>query len=100
MNGYELLAQSYEAILQREPDMETESKEDLKRKIANFRFVAEKTEEDINDLFATGAFNDICKGYVKKAMGNCGLEEETCAAVMEELRHLLDTMTAQDAREC
>lgn len=51
-------------------------------------------------LFATGVFNDICKGYVKKAMGNCGLEEEICAAVMEELRHLLDTITAQDAREC
>lgn len=33
-------------------------------------------------------------------MEDCGLEKETCAAVMEELRHLLDTMTAQDAREC
>lgn len=51
-------------------------------------------------LFATGVFNDICKVYVKKAMENCGLEEEICAAVMEELRHLFDTMTAQDAGEC
>lgn len=37
MNGYELLAQSYEAILQREPDMEPESREDIPWKIAAWR---------------------------------------------------------------
>lgn len=99
MNGYEMLAQSYEKLLEKKPEMDPAEKENFNRTIKSLRLVADKAEEDINELFGTGAFNDICKGYFRKAMVNCQLDDKTIAAVMDEFKWLLDTMPAQDARK-
>lgn len=99
MNGYEMLAQSYEKLLEKQPEMDPTEKENINRTVKSLRLIADKTEEDIDEIFGTGAFNDICKGYFRKAMVNCKLDEETVAAVMDEFKWLLDTMSAQDARK-
>lgn len=100
MNGYEIIAQSYEKLLERKPEMDPAEKENINRTIKSLRLIADKTEDEINELFGTGAFNEICKGYFRKAMTNCKLDDKTIAAVMDELKWLLDTMPVQDARKC
>ena len=96
MDGYELSARSYEALLLQ--DDKEYDQEDIKRQIAALRTVSGKSEADINDIFNTGAFNDICKGYLKKALQNCDISEKKIDEVTAELKWLFDTMSAEQAR--
>lgn len=97
MNGYETLAQEYEEYLK--TGIPEETKEDLRRKISALRTVAGKDEKETAALFDTGAFNQICMGYLKKALDNCGIREEQKAGIMSELHWLFDTMSAAEAQK-
>ncbi len=98
MDGYELQAASYEQYLETHP-VEPEVKEDLERKIKVLRLFIGTTEQERDEMFNSGAFNDICKGYFKKAMKNCDIPDATIATVLDEFKWLLDTMNATDARK-
>lgn len=96
MDGFELSARSYEALLLQ--DDKEYDKEDIKRQIAALRTVSGKSEADINAIFDTGAFNDICKGYLKKTLQNCDISEKKIDELAAELKWLFDTMSAEQAR--
>lgn len=97
MDGYEFTAKSYEEVLAKK-SLEPAMREHLNQQIAALRVVAGKTNEEIDAIFNTGAFNEICEGYLKKALGNYGLDQETIAGVLHEFKFLLDTITASEAR--
>lgn len=98
MDGYELQAASYEQYLNTHP-VEPEIKEELERKIKALRLFIGTTESERDEMFNSGAFNDICRGYFKKAMKNCNIPDKTISAVLEEFKWLLDTISATDARK-
>ena len=60
------------------------------------RMLNHKTDSEICAIFSTGAFNDILKGYCKKAIENCELDKKQIDAVMDELKWLLDTCNAKE----
>ena len=44
----------------------------------------------------SGAFNDVLKAYCRKAMQNCNVDSETISNVMNEVKWLLDTVSANE----
>lgn len=58
-----------------------------------------KTEEQINNMFNTGQFNDIMRGYIAMTMHNLDYKDEQIDEVMDELRYMLDMHTAGEARK-
>ena len=92
MNGYELTAESYKHLMEQGKI----DKEWGLKNIKIFEMVGKLTEEEICLLFDTGAFNEIVKGYVSRALDEAKVGEENHAKVMEELRWLFDTTGAED----
>lgn len=93
MANYDLMIQSYEDILAKKPDMC--DAETVKLSLDALKTLNNKTDDEICAIFNTGAFNDILKGYCKKAMENCKLDKEQIDAVMAEIKWLLDTCNAR-----
>lgn len=96
MDGYEMIVESLEVVLQRENIGESD-KDNIRKQISSLKTVSGKTEVEIDLIFNTGAFNQIIKGYFLTAMKNC--EVKKYAEVMDELNWLLDTMGASEARK-
>lgn len=92
MNGYQLQADSYRVYLEQHPN--EENKESMERTIKVNGFLATCTKEEIEELYNTGAFNEITKAYAKKAMANLGFKEKEVEAVQDEIRWLHDTVGA------
>ena len=102
MNGYQMTADSYRTLLEREKDIDRAS---IESKIKALDFLATSTEEERLELFNSSAFNYVVKGYVKMAMDNVELEDgskiedETKRAIVRELNYLFDTVTADQAED-
>ncbi|MDF2950561.1 MAG: hypothetical protein K0S18_144 [Anaerocolumna sp.] len=96
MNGYELTAQSYEALMKR--DNSNISKDDCESKIKVYRTLASLSESEIIEIFNSGAFNDVLKGYCKMALKNCGIKDNQISYVMDEIKWLLDTIPAAQVK--
>ena len=95
MNGFEMIAEQYKELLKQEKiDEQTANKE-----IRIYDFLAECEKDDFYRLFNSGAFNDIVKAYVHKALEGAGVDNETTSKVMEELRWLFDTKQAREICE-
>lgn len=94
MNGYKLLADSYKQILDKTDD--EQKKANIEKSIKALETMADKTDDEIMEIFNTGAFNDILRAYCKKALINCNINRETTTAVMSELDWLLDTANCKD----
>lgn len=97
MNGFEMLTQSYEKVL--EQNNPKYDQENIKGQIASLRSMAWKSEEEINGMFETGVFNEICTGYIYAALQNCNIDAEKASEVVNELKWLFDTIVASQARE-
>ena len=72
MNGYQMTADSYRTLLEREKDIDRAS---IESKIKALDFLATATEEERLELFNSSAFNDLVKGYFKMAFDNLKLED-------------------------
>ena len=94
MANYDILIKSYENVLEKKSD--NGDVEAIKLSINAMKTLNDKTDDEIYALFSTGAFNDILKGYCKKALENCKLEKKQIDAVMDELKWLLDTRGAKE----
>lgn len=94
MANYDILIKSYEDIWEKKP--EQCDKEAMKLSINAMKTLNNKTEDEICAIFSTGAFNDILKGYCKKALENCEVGKKQIDAVMDELKWLLDTRSVKD----
>lgn len=89
MANYDLMIQSYEDILAKKPDRcDVEA---MKLSINAMKTLNNKTDDEICAIFSTGAFNNILKGYCKKALENCEFDKKQVDDVIDELKWLLDT---------
>lgn len=96
MNGYELHANSYREYLEKNPDLPQENREHIESKIKTLDIMASLSEQERMMLFDTGAYNDVLKGYCRKAMQNCDIDHEKIQQVIGEIGYLLDTITASN----
>lgn len=94
MNGYQMTADSYRKLLEIKKDLNREA---IEKKIKALDFLATCDNEEIIELFNSSAFNDIVNGYFEMAIDNMGLEAETKSGLLNELRYLFDTKTADEA---
>lgn len=97
MNGYQMTADAYKNLLEKEPAENTAAIERMKAAINALEYLAGADDQTIYELFDSSAFNDIVKGYVKLALDNTGTDEEQAKAIMQELRFLFDTKGAAEA---
>lgn len=97
MNQYEMIAKNYKALMKR--DDSNISNAYYESKIKVYTLLANLTESEIIEIFNSGAFNDVLKGYCKAAMKNCNIPDDKIKEVMEELKWLLDTMSAEEAEK-
>lgn len=95
MNGFKLLAESYQKIMDGEPVNEQE-KIVIQNKIKLLSFIGDCSQEDIAELYNTSAFNEIAKAYCKKALQNCGADRDMIDNVMQEMKWLHDTVSAEE----
>lgn len=93
MDGYELLANSYQHVIDTR-EMSTEERDGMQLTVEALRCLVGKNEQFVAEMFNTGAFNDICKGYFKMSLKNCKLPQKTIDAVMDEFKWLLETKPA------
>lgn len=93
MANYDIIIKSYEDILEKKPDKcDVEA---MILSISAMKTLNNKSDDEICAIFSTGAFNDILKGYCKKALENCEFDKKHIDAVMDELKWLLDTYNAK-----
>lgn len=96
MNGYQLHADSYKKLLEN-TETAQEVQEDIKKKIKAFEIMANTDRQTQFEVFNTGGFNDICKGFLLMAMNRAGSDHDTARRTMNELTNLFDTMSAEQA---
>lgn len=95
MNGFKLMADSYRTLVEQGKI----SQEDAEKEISTYEFLAACKQEDLYRMVDTGAFNDIMKAYMRKALRDVDVDNKTESKVMEELRWLLDTRQAREICE-
>ncbi len=90
MNGYKILADAHRKAGQ-------------EHKAALFDFLGECTQEDICTLFDSSAFNDIAKGYLRRALSDLQddntITREQAEAIKERHAGLFDEINAEQAQE-
>ena len=91
MDGYKMTKEGYEQYLAKNPNIDSATKEQLKKNIKALEPFLGTTEEDRQQMFDTGAFNDICKAYFVKSMKNCNVDSKIIDSVLDEFKWLLDT---------
>lgn len=107
MNGYEMTADSYRQVLDRDRSHMTEDEiENMERSIRVFDILAKFEPEDKYVAFDSSMFNDIFKGYVKKIIDElCDDEEGDIQKAAQKIlgrvygksSAILDRMNAKEA---
>jgi len=97
MNGYQLTADAYKKMLEKEPAENTETRQQLQTTIKALEYLAGADDATIYALFDSGAFNSIVKGYIRLALNNTDTDKEQAAEIMQELKYLFDTKRAAEA---
>ena len=97
MTNFDFSIKSYKQLIETRP--EDGNIEYMKQQIIALESVNHKSDEEIDTLFNTGVFNDICKGYCKMALTECEISESKIEAVMDTLRWLFDTTPPSTARK-
>lgn len=104
MNGYQLMANSYKQLLARE-ETAPEERKDLESHIKVFEFLASLTDAEKRIIFDSGAFNDVLKGYVSKAVDNITRDgnepdsEDLKGIILREINCLLSEMSSDQAEQ-
>lgn len=92
MNGFQMMADSYKALVTQGKLKE----EDAKREIEIYEFLATCDQSDFCRMVDSSAFNDIIKAFCRKALQGAKVGEEVEDSVMGELRWIMDTMQASE----
>lgn len=93
MNDFKMTADAYRQAKKRDPRLGLDSE------IKTLDFLATCTKEDIYNLFNSAAFNYICLGYVKMALNDLDLDDDTKDRIINHVRYKFDTVTANQAEE-
>ena len=94
INGYKVIADACRKLLGEEQNID---KENTLRKIKTLDFLSTCTEQEINELFNSSAFNNIVKGYFLMACNNIKLDTSTSKTLLNELNLLFSEKTADEA---
>ena len=87
MNGYQMLAESYESLLAKGKVPE----EVARPKIRVYNFLATCSKEDFYTMVDSSAFNDIIKSFCKVAMKSAELDAGVSKKVLQELEGLFES---------
>lgn len=98
MNGYQLSALAYRQYIERE-NPPAEERAGIERKIKALEFMGSIDRATQYEIFNSGGFNDIVKGYVLMALDNLEVDKETRADIMREIRYLFDSTSAEQAEK-
>lgn len=92
MNGYKMTADAYREFKKKDPKINVDSN------IKTLDFLATCTEEDIQNLFNSSAFNNICMGYVKNALNDFEeLSDDMKDRITSHVKYKFDILTAEQA---
>lgn len=95
MNGFLAMADGYrELVKQGRIDKETAEKE-----IRVYDFLGTCDSDDLCRMVDSSAFNDIIRAYVKMAVKNADIDEDSRNEVVGQLRWLFDEKTAKQVLE-
>ena len=96
MNGFKIMADSYRKLA----DEGKITKEQAEKDCKSFDFLATCDDDDICNLFDSGAFNDIAKSYlriaVKELIEESVIDEEQGQAIKNRFALLFSEKTAKD----
>lgn len=96
MNGFKIMADSYRKLA----DEGKITKEQAEKDCKAYDFLATCDDEDICNLFDSGAFNEISKGYmrlaVKELIEENVIDEEQGRAVRNRFALLFSEKTANE----
>lgn len=94
MSGYRLMIESYKSLVGRG----VFTQEEADKKIRLYEFLESCDDEDINELFDSSAFNEIAKGYLRKALDICVqdkiIDEDQANRIRNEFRLSFDFFSA------
>jgi len=96
MNGYQMSADAYKDYIARE-NPAGETLKSAERKIKALEIMAQTDRQTQYELFNSGGFNSICKGYMLKSLENIGVDAETRQRATAEMGALFDETTAEQA---
>lgn len=87
MNGFEIMADTYRT-------------QDKERKAELYEYLARCSDDDINTLYDSSAFNEIAKAYLKRSVKELVeedvIDEEQGACVCRRFKLLHDEMSSCD----
>lgn len=96
MDGYKIMAESYRKAAEEGKITKEQAEKDCKA----FDFLASCDQDDFNNLFDSGAFNEIAKSYmrlaVKELIEEGTIDEEQGRAVRNRFALLFSEKTAKD----
>ena len=94
MNGYKLMADSYRKAAEEFKVNATEAEQ----KARVYDFLATCSDQDINTLFDSGAFNEITKNYTRLAMQKAEIGETDQEKVINALRVIYSDISANETK--
>ena len=96
MNGYTMQAKGCRKKLQELPAGPT--REELESKAHIYELLAGLSEKEKEILFDSGAYNDICQGFLLLALDQAGASTEAKESAQEALKVIFDSTGAAEAR--
>lgn len=92
MNGYTMMADSYRHLMEKgKIDKETAEKE-----IRIYEFLATCNTDDFCRMVDSSAFNDIIRAFLKMAVENADIDEESKDKVIRQLRWIFDEKSCRE----
>lgn len=90
MNGFTMMADSYKKLMEQgKIDKETAEKE-----IRIYEFLATCDTDDFCRMVDSSAFNDIIRAFLKMAVTNADIDEDSKDKVLNQLRWIFDEKQA------
>lgn len=92
MNGFTMMADSYKKLMEQgNIDRETAEKE-----IRIYEFLATCDTDDFCRMIDSSAFNDIIRAFLKMAVTNAAIDEDSKDKVLSQLRWIFDEKQAKE----
>ena len=96
MNGYQIIANQYRDVCK---DLEGQERKELEDKAKAYQFLADANRPTQLELFNSGAFNNVVKGYVLMSMNELHIDDNEIGAVIQRISELMDEKTSKEAEQ-
>lgn len=96
---YKSTSDYYRAYVEEHPELEQKTKETMLQASHSMGILSQCTQDDLDDMFDNGLFNDTVKAYCLKAMEGASIDDNTKQAILANLADAFYELTAKEARE-